>query len=194
MGVLATWAHHWLYDWNGANRAIFLAFNTALPDAWLWLAEALTALGSYWGAPAVLALLLAVPRLARSDASKHPAATFVLGLMLAAGAGAFAKHALAFPRPSDVLGAAVYRAFSPPDTQYSLPSGHSLYVGVVAATVWPILGGRARACLLSFAAAVGWSRVALGAHFPADVVAGLALGWASVALARRAFRTGIDSA
>ena len=34
---------------------------------------------------------------------------------------------------------------------------------------------------LVFAAAVGWSRIVLGAHFPMDVIAGLALGWACAA-------------
>lgn len=52
------WIKHWLYDWGGANVDIFLAFQRSLPDGWMWLPEALSALGSYWGAPAVVILLL----------------------------------------------------------------------------------------------------------------------------------------
>ena len=54
MGML----RHWLYDWGDANVDLFLSINRAVPDAWLWLPESLTWLGSYWGAPAVAAMLL----------------------------------------------------------------------------------------------------------------------------------------
>ncbi|NOK93528.1 phosphatase PAP2 family protein, partial [Escherichia coli] len=37
--------------------------------------------------------------------------------------------------------------------------------------------------LVFYAALVGWSRVAAGMHFPADVVAGWMLGASSVAIA-----------
>ena len=103
-------------------------------------------------------------------------------------AGAFAKEALALPRPFMVLGEAVYRASAAPDSQYTMPSGHATYMGVLAATLWPLLGSIPRIGLLLLAAAVGWSRVALGAHFPADVVAGYVLGWASAAAVNPAAR------
>jgi len=91
------------------------------------------------------------------------------------------KAVFALPRPFVVLGDAVYRGHFAPDSRYTMPSGHSVYVGVLAAALWPALGKAGRVGLLVFAAAVGWSRIVLGAHFPMDVIAGLALGWACVA-------------
>ena len=60
---------------------------------------------------------------------------------------------------------------------------HAQSAAVLAAAVWPLLGWPARCALLAFIAGVGWSRIALGAHFPADVLAGFALGWACVVAA-----------
>jgi undecaprenyl-diphosphatase len=66
---------------------------------------------------------------------------------------------------------------------FSFPSGHTttaftiaLMLGHFSALLWPVA--------LVLAALVGLSRIALGAHFPSDVVAGMLLGCfcASVAL------------
>lgn len=177
---------HWLYDWGGANADLFLSINGAVPDAWLWLPESLTWLGSYWGAPAVAAmLLLRIRRQSADEASrvKRALSRFLLGVGTALSVGAAAKEAFAFPRPWTALGEAAFRVVGTPDSRYTLPSGHATYVAVLAAAMWPLLGWPARLTLLVFAAAVGWSRVALGAHFPADVLAGFALGWACVVAA-----------
>lgn len=174
----------WLYDWNGANMDWFLVVHRALPDEWSWLPEFLGWIGSYWGAPAVLGCLLLwrwAKRAAPLALLDVAVSKFVLGLALAMSAGAIAKAVFALPRPLMVLGEAVYRSVAAPDSRYTLPSGHATYIGVLTASLWPLLGGGSRAGLLLFAAAVGWSRIALGAHFPADVVAGFLLGWACVA-------------
>ena len=112
-----------------------------------------------------------------------PLYRFALGLPLAFTLAAIFKTIIALPRPFVVMGDAVYRAHSAPESQYTMPSGHSVYVGVLAAALWPSLGWAGRVSMLVFAAAVGWSRIVLGAHFPIDVIAGLALGWACVAVA-----------
>lgn len=177
------WAKHWLYDWGGANVDLFLAIQRTLPDGWTWLPELLSALGSYWGAPAVVVLLLVWRRVQVAEAASLTVSLvqFVLGLALAITAVAVAKAVFALPRPFVVLGDAVYRAVSAPDSRYTMPSGHSVYVGVLAAALWPALGWSGRIGLLVFAAAMGWSRIVLGAHFPVDVFAGVVVGWAGVA-------------
>ncbi|MBI2747422.1 MAG: phosphatase PAP2 family protein [Burkholderiales bacterium] len=178
------WTKHWLYDWGGANLDLFLAIQRTLPEGWTWLPEVMSAFGSYWSAPAVVVLLLVWRRMLGRQgviSLDVPLCRFMLGFGLAFAAAALAKAVFALPRPFLVLGEAVYRATSAPDSRYTLPSGHSVYVGVLAAALWPALGWSGRMGLLLFAAAVGWSRIVLGAHFPADVLAGFALGWACVA-------------
>lgn len=180
------WLKHWLYDWDGANVSLFLTLNHALPEGLLWLPAALTWLGSYWGAPFVVALLLAWRRLQPPKATRQldsAICTFVIGLVLALSAAALAKVLFALPRPLDLLGESAFRVVGTPDSRYTLPSGHSTYVAVLAAAVWPILAWPGRVALVVFAATVGWSRIALGAHFPADVVASFVLGAACVAAA-----------
>lgn len=165
----AEWLRHWLYDWNGANVDLFLMVHRGLPDGWSLLPEMLGWLGSYWGAPAVLGCLLlwrSTKVAAAASLLDASLCKFVVGLAFAMSTGAVAKVVFALPRPFMVLGEAVYRSACAPDSRYTMPSGHATYIG-----------------LLLFAAAVGWSRVALGAHFPVDVVAGYLLGWACVAAA-----------
>lgn len=177
---------HWLYDWGGANADIFLSINRAVPDGLLWLPEALTWLGSYWGAPAVAVMLLWWSRRLSGDEAmrvKMAMSRFSLGVATALSVGAIAKAAFAFPRPSTALGESVFHVVGTPDSRYTMPSGHATYAAVLAAAVWPLLGWPARCALLAFIAGVGWSRIALGAHFPADVLAGFALGWLCVVAA-----------
>ena len=180
------WTRHWLYDWGGANVDLFLIIQRALPDGWIWLPEILSLLGSYWGAPAIVALILVWRRMqvrGRSTPLDVTLCRFVLGLALALAGAAISKAMFALPRPFVLLGDAVYRAHSAPDSRYTMPSGHSVYVGVLVAALWPALGWAGRIGLLVFAAAVGWSRLVLGAHFPMDVIAGLVLGGACAAAA-----------
>src|SRR5262249_27252759 len=63
------------------------------------------------------------------------------------------------------------------DSRYqSFPSGHATTAFAVAAALVRAAPGRRR-LWLAVAAGVGASRVALNAHFVADVVAGALLGW-----------------
>ena len=89
---------------------------------------------------------------------------------------------------------------------YSFASGHTigatLLYGQIALFLFPVLKSRrARALLLSVAlfvvALIGFSRIALGAHYLTDVLAGMFLGaaWLSVCLiCSRRFHRGVMSA
>lgn len=64
-------------------------------------------------------------------------------------------------------------------TDYSFPSDHSVMAGAVAAGLW--LVDRRLGIIATIAAAVlGFARVYIAAHYPHDVIAGLAVGAAVV--------------
>jgi membrane-associated phospholipid phosphatase len=91
------------------------------------------------------------------------------------------KHLLHVPRPSVVLAAANVHLIGAPTAANSCPSGHSLVTALVATTV--ILGCTAIrrrpyaiAVVLLAVCVIGLSRIAIGAHWPMDVLVGIGLG------------------
>ena len=83
------------------------------------------------------------------------------------------------PRPLEVLGPAGLHVIGEPLYIASMPSGHTITAFAGAAAIYFSLApARRRPWLLLFAAAtaVACSRVAVGAHWPADTVVGAAAG------------------
>jgi len=78
---------------------------------------------------------------------------------------------------------------------YSFPSGHAMNAAsagvVLLVLVWPLLGRTGRIAITSAVVAAvaltGVDRVMLGAHYPSDVVAGIALGGAMAGAAYLGF-------
>jgi membrane-associated phospholipid phosphatase len=97
-------------------------------------------------------------------------------------AGAFTRMGKAMadnPRPLEVLGPQGLHVIGEPLYIASMPSGHTITAFAGAAALYFTLDpARRRPWLLLFAAAaaVGCSRVAVGAHWPADTVVGAAAG------------------
>src|SRR5690606_36834632 len=94
-------------------------------------------------------------------------------LLLTSSVNAIGKLLVASPRPP-FLDPSLERV---PETTFGIPSGHAQN----AVAVWGLLGATVRrwwavvgAVLLS--AAIGWSRVHLGAHFLEDVLVVWAVG------------------
>ncbi|MFA7267702.1 MAG: phosphatase PAP2 family protein [Sterolibacterium sp.] len=184
------------YDWNGLNVAWFEAINHATP-AWLApLAHVGSILGSYWGGPFLLvALLLWSWRL---NAAAEPQTTalmvrtqaqrFALGFALAWLGVAVLKLIVNFPRPLVALSNTVH-LIGEPELQYSFPSGHAAFSMLVAVILWPLAVRRFRALLVAWLVWVGWSRIAVGAHFPADVLGGFLIGWLAAITARALCRS-----
>jgi undecaprenyl-diphosphatase len=69
-------------------------------------------------------------------------------------------------------------------TTHSFPSGHAATSFACAATLAPFVGRRAAVVLYVLAAAIAYSRVYVGVHYPLDVLGGAVLGL-SVATALR---------
>jgi len=111
------------------------------------------------------------------------------------------KRVSDLPRPGAVLELEQFQLIGPLLTRHSFPSGHAITAFAVAvavlATAAPRLNswrsGALLLLVLGGASAVGLSRVAVGAHWPLDVLFGAAGGWLaglSGALLSRVYRSG----
>lgn len=175
-----------LYDWAGLNIALFQAINTGTPAALGPLVWFFSLVGSYWTAPLMMLSLWWWSKLTTNPAHGavvlHRLIGFGVAFLLAFLGATVLKLWLDFPRPPAVLGDTV-RVIGDIEHHYSLPSGHATYAALVVGALWPLMGRRGRIGLVLYAALVGWSRIAAGMHFPADVLAGWGLGWICTALA-----------
>ncbi|HZO97052.1 MAG TPA: phosphatase PAP2 family protein [Gaiellaceae bacterium] len=106
----------------------------------------------------------------------------LLATLVADGLGELASAAVkaAVPRARPHVHALVARPHG-----HSFPSGHAT-TSFACATVLALALPRLRVPLLVLAAAVAWSRVYVGVHFPLDVLAGALLGAALGLAAARA--------
>jgi membrane-associated phospholipid phosphatase len=116
----------------------------------------------------------------------------VVPIALAALSVQALKHVVNEPRPAALYPALVLNKGDLPRHSYSWPSGHAAGVFSTATAILLLRRARSRtfprgeraprvwlvATLLAFVAAflTGLARVACGAHFPADVISGAALG------------------
>ena len=167
--LLLAWAVSRL-DWN---RAAMLAVHSAeLGPAWLWI------FFTQWGdAAVVLLLLLAVGR-----SSSRGAALAVKGFLIGSVVSPALKMWFSVPRPLMAIDPALLNPMgSPPLSANSMPSGHALAASTLVCLIvlmYPSLLRR-KALLIPLilgGLVVAFSRVVVGAHWPADVLAGLGLG------------------
>jgi membrane-associated phospholipid phosphatase len=173
------------YDWGGANVWLFHAVND-IRFAWLDNVMLLgTALADhslfnlYLGLLTLLALVVVNKS---NTASQHcrvlatrwmsVIAVFSVAYLLDGYLLGYLKPLLDFPRPPLALPADTVNIVGIPEYHHSLPSGHSSFAMLVTASLWPILNSRWRMAGAFFVVWVGISRMSLGAHFPADVLAG----------------------
>jgi signal peptidase II len=184
-----------LYDWHGLNAHLFHAIN-GVHYPWLdTLMLRITQLGDH----DYLAIYLAVgilcgwfstarKRTGDAQAWLTTLAIFSAGCILDGVLIGLFKTWVDFPRPLLALPRGSVHVVGQAEFHYSLPSGHAAFAMLIAASFWPQANRLLRVVLVLFALAIGISRVSLGAHFPADVVAGFMLGLLTVLLLRVAAR------
>jgi undecaprenyl-diphosphatase len=104
--------------------------------------------------------------------------------LVAAGIALVANQAIAHvwdrPRPFAAHEAATH-LLSAPSPDPSFPSDHAAAAFAIAFCVLAF-SRRAGVGFLSAATLIGLSRIALGMHYPSDVIAGLLVGWAAALL------------
>ena len=174
-----------IYDWGGANVWLFHAIND-IRFAWLDKVMLLgTGLGDHSLFPFYLGLLTLYALIVANTSAKDSAhykdrvtrwmaviAVFSLAYLLDGLLLGVLKPLLDFPRPPLALPPGTVHIVGIPEFHHSLPSGHSSFAMLVTASLWPVLNRRWRVAGTAFVSWVGISRMSLGAHFPADVVAG----------------------
>jgi membrane-associated phospholipid phosphatase len=150
----------------------------AVLPGWFW--QGVTLLGE---TPTAFALGLIVAR-------RHPLALWVLVLASLPGAllSRGIKHLADMDRPPAVLAADTFNLVGPALKHSSFPSGHTITAFLVAGVV-AYVSPRWRVPVLALALFVGLSRVAVGVHWPLDVVAGAVFGlvaaWLGIHLGAR---------
>lgn len=168
-----------LYDWGGLNVWLFHLVNdvhSALLDQIMLLG---TALGNHTHFPLYVALLGVTAVFVAGRAPGRHAWSWLLALAVFAAAYnldgwclGWLKPYLDFPRPPLALPMGAVHVVGDVQLHHSLPSGHSSFAMLCAASVWPVLKRPGRYLAVIMVLWVGVSRISLGDHFPADVVAG----------------------
>jgi len=184
------------YDWGGANVWLFHAINDIRADYLDKFMLLGTGLGEhavfpiYLGLTALVALFVFV-KTPIQDSTRYQAqatrwmaviAVFSIAYYLDSLLIGALKPLLDFPRPPLALPLGTVHIIGEPEYHHSLPSGHSSFAMLVVASLWPILTRWGRVTGVFFVLWVGISRVSLGAHFPADVMAGFLSSLAVVLL------------
>ncbi len=159
----------------GLDEQIFLAVNGACSGpASTTAACVVTELGD----GLVLALLIIPPMLLfdRSRLRRH-LLPMVLSVAISGGLVNLMKIVVDRPRPPEGFAETATLVHTPLGTppDRSFPSGHS-QTAFGAATYLSCLYPAASPALLAAAALAGLSRVALGVHYPSDVLAGSLIG------------------
>jgi membrane-associated phospholipid phosphatase len=90
------------------------------------------------------------------------------------------------PRLYDMVGPFHFDLFSVKSSVLSFPSGHAV-TAFATATALAFMAPRAAKALIAIAVLIAISRVVTGAHYTSDVIAGMAVGVATVVFLRRAF-------
>ena len=180
------------YDWGSANVWLFHAINNVHSDLLDRCMLAATALGGHANFPLYLALVASVGLIVCSRNADRDTllrwlavlTVFSVAYVLDGWLLGWLKPLLDFPRPPLALPLGTVHIVGTPEYHHSLPSGHSAFAMLIVASLWPLLKGWKRLLGVAFVLWVGLSRVSLGAHFPADVIAGFLSSLLLVTLVR----------
>lgn len=188
-----------VYDWGGLNVWLFHQINDIHSNALDTCMLGLTAVASHKLFPYYLLILSLIAIVAVIKQPNNPLknkslwistiAVFSIAYLLDGSFVGMLKPMFDFPRPPLALPIETVHIVGEAEYHHSLPSGHSSFAMLIVASIWPVLFFPWQKYLaVIFVLLVGISRVSLGAHFPADVLA----GWLSSLVIVLGVRWGIE--
>jgi signal peptidase II len=189
-----------IYDWAGFNNTLFLLIHQNRPKLLEPLILDVQPLGQHENFPyyfLTVALLAVLSMLVRKIRGRTLDRNFVMswvglivvmviGYFCVAGTVGLLKEWLAMPRPYIVHAAQISLLGDKPDRDMaSLPSGHATFVAFLLTVLWPKMFTLGRTICIIFLVFMMYCRVAIGVHFPADVVYGMLIGFFVTLTVRR---------
>jgi membrane-associated phospholipid phosphatase len=153
----------------GIDKSIFLGINSFKfqSDSFIW--SNLTFLGDTLPVCAIMILFLRkMPDLVWSGIISTIIATLIVNVL---------KHYLDVPRPLSVIDKDLINIIGPALYAHSFPSGHTVTIFTFAGLlIYRYRSVFFRIAIIILAILVGISRIAVGAHWPTDVISGAAIG------------------
>ncbi len=190
------------YDWLGINTWLFKKINSLSNEhIYAGIMKKITLLGQvdllpyYLGAIGVYAVLSLLFKLStRKGGIKYHIFMWInIFIMLGAGlvstkyTTSYLKEYFSYPRPYVMLSSSEVIQLEGQVTKeayQSFPSGHVIIITVLIAALWPALNENFRWSGIFAISSVAWSRIALGVHFPMDVVSGFTIALIQMLLIR----------
>lgn len=103
---------------------------------------------------------------------------FLIGILFTTLLCHGVKEITAVARPPAVLSQDIFNIIGPAYTKRSFPSGHSATIATVGCIlVYGVQNHWAKSGFMFLVVISGFSRIALGIHWPVDVAIGISLGW-----------------
>lgn len=155
--------HH--YD----QRLLWYFVHSPKRQYWITAARAISRSGDGWIQILLPLLLWTVDR----DSGWRLVQAVLLAFTVERSLYWVLKHSCRRRRPPEAI--ASFVSVIQASDRFSFPSGHTMAAFLLTTLVWLCYGAIALP-LLIWASAVGISRVALGVHFPSDILAGATLG------------------
>ncbi|MFW0776786.1 MAG: phosphatase PAP2 family protein [Rickettsiales bacterium] len=178
---------NFFYDWGGLNEWLFLQINSLRGGTYDTVMLLITKLGDHKIFPYVLIGLLgyvfvaSIFRKLSGRGAIKPRLVMWFGIFTVLIAGfavnglftIYAKDYFEYERPYVALESKDVHLLEPQeidDDKRSFPSGHVGFITFLIISLWPAFRDDWKWYSLLVVAAVGWTRVSLGVHYPADVL------------------------
>ncbi len=190
------------YDWLGLNTWLFKKIN-ALSDIPFYsgLMKFITVFGDkkllpyMLGAIVIFAVVSIAVRITLKKGGTRQHLFMWLGIFLMLGAGLYAtnyttnyiKTHASYPRPYALLSPSevnLLEVLPVEEANYSFPSGHVAIITILVFSLWPLMGENFRWAGIWLTFIVAWSRVAVGVHFPMDVISAFVMTFVQMLIIR----------